>query len=244
MVEKLLLLGFRLHSVLFTWLSRHIRTVKTVILIVAHASLIGLFFPEMRTEFGEMSLNILIVILFLSPAAAITRMPLLLVTMGFRRELGILVGYLAMVHGLGYFIDPVSFALSIAPYLPGDILSIDPILLLGIAALVLLFPLLLTSNAFALRTLGGVRWKRLHTLVYPMFVLVVLHRFMASGGLSGGMAEVGEVILLLGGYSLLKFLAWKPESFLFLRRILSSIGERYRRYQFSGGTVSSSPSSL
>lgn len=233
MVEKPLLLGFRLHDILFTWLSRNIRMVKTIILILAHFSLTGFFFPDMRTELGEMALNILILILFLSPVASITRMPLLLIVMGLRREIGILVGYLAMVHGLGYFIDPASFALSIAPYLPGDILSIDPILLLGTAALFLLVPLLLTSNAFALRVLGGVRWKRIHMIVYPMFFLVVLHRFMASGGLSGGIANVAEVILLLGGYSLLKFLAWKPNSFPLFRGMLSSIGERYRRYPLS-----------
>lgn len=239
MVEKLLLFGFRLHRALCALLSKHIGTVKTVILIVAHASLIGFFFPGVRTEFGEMSMNILIVILFLSPASAVTRMPLLLIAMGFRRELGILVGYLAMVHGLGYFIDPVAFALSIAPYLPGDILSIDPILLLGAAALVLLFPLLLTSNALSLRALGGVRWKRLHTIVYPMFVLVVLHRFMASGGLSGGISNVAEVILLLGGYTFLKFLAWKPASFPLFRKVFASVGGRYRLYSFSKEEVTS-----
>lgn len=227
MLERLLSIGFRLHDILFRWISGHIRILKIGILIVAHASLLGFLFPELRNDFGEMAANLLIAILFLSPAAAITRMPLLRIAMGFRRELGILMGYLAMVHGLGYLIDPSFSDLAIAPYLPGDILSIESFAIFGAAALVLTFPLLLTSNALALRALGGVQWKRLHRIVYPMFVFVVLHRSVGPGGVSDDVVKAVQGALLLGGYSFLKFLVWKSESFPLLRTVISSVGERY-----------------
>lgn len=227
MLEQSLSIGFWLHDILFRLISGHIRLLKIAILMVAHASLFGFLLPELRNDFGEMAGNLLIAILLLSPAAAITRMPLLRIAMGFRRELGILMGYLAMVHGFGYIIDPSFSDLAIVPYLPGNILSIDPFLLFGAAGLVLTFPLLLTSNALALRALGGVRWKRLHRIVYPMFVLIVLHRFIGPGGPSDDMVKAVQGVLLLGGYSFLKFLVWKPESLPLLRTVISSVGARY-----------------
>lgn len=239
MLEQSLSMGFRLHETLFKWVSGHSRILKIGILMVAHASLLGFLFPEARNDFGEMALNLLIVILFLSPVAAITRMPLLRIAMGFRRELGILMGYLAMVHGLGHLVDPSFFDLSIAPYLPGDILSIDPFLLFGAAGLVLTFPLLLTSNALALRALGGVRWKRLHRIVYPMFVFAVLHRSVGPEGVYDDAVKAAQGVLLLGGYSLLKFLVWKPESFPLLRTVISSVGARYGEHSYAHTTPNS-----
>lgn len=230
MSDQLLKTSFRFHDVLLGFISRHIRALKTSILVVAHASLLGFLFPELRNDFGEMALNLLIAILFLSPLASVTRMPLLLVVMGFRRELGILTGYLAVVHGLGYLLDPSFFGLAIAPYLPDDILSIDPFIVFGAVGLVLTFPLLLTSSALALRMLGGVRWKQLHRLVYPAFVFIVLHRFVGPGGISDDVWEAGQGALLLLSYSFLKWLAWKKKSFGSIRKILVVIAGRYRAY--------------
>lgn len=45
----------------------------------------------------------------------------------------------------------------------------------GWAALLLLFPLAITSTDFMLRWLGGKRWKRLHLLVYPATALAIWH---------------------------------------------------------------------
>jgi sulfoxide reductase heme-binding subunit YedZ len=48
-------------------------------------------------------------------------------------------------------------------------------ILVGFTALVLLIPLALTSTAASVRRLGYVRWRRLHSLVYPAAVLAVIH---------------------------------------------------------------------
>lgn len=49
-----------------------------------------------------------------------------------------------------------------------------PYLLFGLAALLLLLPLAITSNRAAIRKLGR-NWGRLHRLVYPAVALSVLH---------------------------------------------------------------------
>jgi methionine sulfoxide reductase heme-binding subunit len=48
-------------------------------------------------------------------------------------------------------------------------------ILVGFSAFVLLVPLALTSTAASVRRLGYVRWRRLHSLVYPAAVLAVIH---------------------------------------------------------------------
>lgn len=48
----------------------------------------------------------------------------------------------------------------------------------GMAALVMLTPLAVTSTDGMIRRLGGARWRRLHMLVYPAAVAGVIHYFL------------------------------------------------------------------
>ena len=54
-----------------------------------------------------------------------------------------------------------------------------PYIMIGMAALLLLIPLALTSTRNSIRRLGGKRWNRLHKLIYPIAVLGVIHFWMA-----------------------------------------------------------------
>lgn len=221
--------AFVAHDRLLAFLAGWSKPVKLFILIVAHMSLFGIFFPELRRDYGSLAGNILVLILFLSPVATITRMPLLRIAMGFRREMGILMAYLAVAHGAGYFLDPAYFDAFLLPYLGPRFLSMDLRLIFGIVALILTFPLLLTSNAFSLRRLGGRKWKRLHLLVYPMFVFVAVHRFF-SGSYDEPLAGMLEAFFLLGSYAFLKYLAWKKDSLPFLRKSIDFIAVRYEEF--------------
>ncbi|MBP9751358.1 MAG: ferric reductase-like transmembrane domain-containing protein [Candidatus Moranbacteria bacterium] len=225
--QKFLGFMFAAHDLSLGFLVRNTGFLKVAILVSAHASLLGIFFPDLRRSFGEVAGSLLIVILFLSPLVTITGMPLFRAAMGFRREFGILMGYLAIVHGAGYFLDPNYFDAFIMPHLGPDFFAMDPQPLLGVIGIILTFPLLLTSNAFALKNLGGKNWKWVHVLVYPMFVSVVLHRF-SGGNEDGSLSGALEAFLLIGSYALLKYLAWKRGSFLSLRKQIDSITGRYK----------------
>lgn len=219
--------AFWWHDWASAFLAKHLFLVKRSILIVAHLSLLGFFFPEMRKDFGELAGNLLIAILFLSPISKIFRTRLLLQAMSLRRELGITMAYLATVHGLGFWLDPEWSALFIAPYWQNDFFAIDPAYLLGIGAYVLTLPLLLTSNSLAQRFLGGNRWKLLHRLVYVLFVFVIMHRFLVRGGADIG--EILQVAVLLSSYGLAKILAWK--NFLSpLQKSIDWVALRYKEY--------------
>jgi DMSO/TMAO reductase YedYZ heme-binding membrane subunit len=240
--KVILLFVFAAHDRMLSFLVPRMKAVKILLLMVAHLSLFGIFFSESRKDFGELAGNMLIAILFLSPLSVIIGAPFLRVAMGFRREAGILMAYLAIVHGAGYFLDPIYFDAAILPYLGSDFFAMEPQLLFGIFGIILTFPLLLTSNAFSLRNLGGKNWKRLHMLAYPMFVFVVLHRF-SSGNDGELLSGALEAILLIGSYVFLKYLAWKKESFPLLRKPIDRIAGRYKEYQQSKSTKSEALSS-
>jgi sulfoxide reductase heme-binding subunit YedZ len=88
-----------------------------------------------------------------------------------RRTLGLFAfGYL-MLHWLAYALLDVQLNW-------GDLvkdLTKRPYIMIGMAALLLMFPLALTSTRNSIRRLGGKRWNRLHMLIYPIAILGVIH---------------------------------------------------------------------
>lgn len=92
-----------------------------------------------------------------------------------RRTLGLYAfGYL-MLHWLTYALLDVQ--------LDWDELLKDlakrPYIMIGMAALVGMVPLALTSTRNSIRRMGGKRWNRLHRVIYPIAVLGVIHYWMA-----------------------------------------------------------------
>lgn len=234
--DTILTLGFGVHDALSGFLARHLGWVKTALLVVAHLSLLGIFFPQLGRSYGSLARDILLVIMFLSPLSKIFQMRLLLQLMGLRRELGIWFGYLAIVHGLSFLLDPDWAAVFIASHFSQPWLIL-PRYLFGLIALVLTLPLLLTSNNVALRLLKG-NWKRLHRLAYFVLLFTLLHSFFprhpSVAGEVIGWAKFGVVF---GGYILLKLLAWN--NFLTpLRTLNEYVGRKYGECRGRGLTQS------
>ncbi len=218
---------FWCHDTASALLVQYLFSLKKCILISAHVLLLGLFFPEMRQDFGSVALLMLLFLLFLSPVSKLFRMKLLYQLMGLRREIGILMGYLATVHVVGYLIDPDWFDFLITPFWPHELLSIDIRYQLGFLAYFLTLPLLFTSNNWANRVLGGKNWKRLHRLVYPLLVLVLFHKFLRGGEVSIEDTVVASLIVI--AYIAVKILAENNV----LPPLVTSIrfvAEHYHRY--------------
>ncbi len=69
----------------------------------------------------------------------------------------------------------------------------------GMAAVLMLIPLAVTSTDAMIRRLGGLRWRRLHYLVYPAAIAGVLHYFMMiKAGFLQPLIYAGVLALLLG----------------------------------------------
>lgn len=110
----------------------------------------------------------------------------------YRRALGLLCFYYALMHFLTYLVLDQRLILSAVL---ADVTK-RPIIMLGAAALVLLVPLALTSNSFSIRRLGKA-WVRIHRLIYLIAMCSAIHFALAAKVLSGEQYLYLTVIALL-----------------------------------------------
>lgn len=118
-----------------------------------------------------------------------------------RRSLGLLAFLYVVLHWLTYVFLDIQLDW---PVLKED-LGKRPFIMIGMAALLLMLPLALTSSAAAVRRLGGRRWRRLHQLVYVVCVLGVVHFWM------GVKKDVTDPMLYAAAFGLLflhRIAAW------------------------------------
>lgn len=92
----------------------------------------------------------------------------------YRRALGLLAFYYVVMHFLAYFL--LDQVLNI-PAIIADIAR-RPFITIGMAGLVMLIPLALTSNSWSIRRLGS-RWNQLHKLAYVIAAAGALHFAMS-----------------------------------------------------------------
>ena len=95
----------------------------------------------------------------------------------FRRTIGLLAFGYVFLHMLVWLVLDVQ--------IPGQIwadIVKRPYITVGMAALLLMLPLALTSNDWSVRRLGARGWQRLHRLTYAVALLGGLHFVMLSKG--------------------------------------------------------------
>jgi sulfoxide reductase heme-binding subunit YedZ len=113
---------------------------------------------------------------FLIAALAITplRQSLGINLLRYRRQLGLLAFYYALLHLTTYLV--LDQGLDLAA-ISADILK-RWYITIGMAAFTLLLPLAITSNTASIRRLGGRAWQRLHRIVYIAIALAAWHFIM------------------------------------------------------------------
>ena len=117
---------------------------------------------------GEWTLRFLLITLAVTPLRKLTGLNWLL---RLRRMLGLFAFFYASLHFTTYiWLDQFFDLQSIAR----DIMK-RPFVTVGFAAFVLLVPLAVTSNNYAIRRLGGRRWQSLHRSVYAIGILAIVH---------------------------------------------------------------------
>ena len=228
--NPLINIGCEIHDVFSDFLLTYLKQIKILLLIAAHASLLGLLFPQLAKSFGNLAQILLFAILFVSPLSKIFRMKLLYQIMSLRRELGIWFAYAAIVHGLGYVLNPQWTATFVVPFLARP-LSMMPSYLVGIVALILTLPLLMTSNTLSLKLLKG-NWKKLHSLTYIIFAGMLFHTaFLRYNGINVLMHLV-QPLFIFSVYVFLKILA-RNNFMVPLREINEYVGQQYRLFQIT-----------
>ncbi len=146
----------------------------------------------LRRGLGIWALNFLLLTLAVTPLRKYFGWPWL---GRLRRMLGLFVFFYAVLHLVTYLWLDQSFDW---PEIVRDIAK-RPFIVVGMLAFLLLLPLALTSNAFALRKLGGRRWQELHRNVYLIGLLAVLHyAWMAEASIGRPLLYALLLGMLLG----------------------------------------------
>lgn len=111
----------------------------------------------------------------------------------YRRALGLLTFYYAAMHFTVYAVLDQTLMLDA---IIADVLK-RPFIMFGMAGLVLLVPLAVTSNAASIRTLGP-NWVKLHRLVYIIAALGAVHFALSTKVLSlEQYIYIGLILLLI-----------------------------------------------
>src|SRR5579885_1267423 len=137
---------------------------------------------------GKGTLRLLVITLAITPIRKF--FPKLGWTISFRRMLGLYAFFYACLHLTTYVWLYSNFSLSTML----DDISQRRFITAGLAAWLLLLPLALTSTAWAIRKLGGKRWRRLHTLVYLAAIAGVVHYWW---GVKSGVRTPLEITIVL-----------------------------------------------
>ncbi len=121
---------------------------------------------------GIVALRILLVIVMVPLMATIFEYPLLY---AFRRILGVWCFLWASGHALSYFVYEIGITHGRTFF---SEVTQNMYLQLGIVAWIVLFLMIISSYRW-IRPSLGVWWKRLHNLVYPVFILINIHYILS-----------------------------------------------------------------
>ena len=127
----------------------------------------------LERAYGELALQLLVLGLLVTPLRKWTGVTFL----RFRRAIGLTAFFYVLAHFLVWAILDVQSVARIW----ADILK-RPYVTVGMAGLILLLPLALTSNDWSIRKLGAAAWRRLHKLTYPAAVLGAVHYVWLAKG--------------------------------------------------------------
>jgi sulfoxide reductase heme-binding subunit YedZ len=156
------------------------RWLKPIVFVVCLLPLAWLFYRTLTNDLGANPVEAIIRYLgdwalrFILIALAVTPVRILtgwIVVARLRRMLGLYAFVYVVLHILGYVaVDHVFDWMTIWK----DIVK-RVYITVGMAALLMLIPLAVTSTDAMIRRLGGVAWRRLHLLVYPAAIAGVIH---------------------------------------------------------------------
>jgi len=157
-----------------------VRTVKGIVFVLALLPLarlvVGFWLDKLGANpielitrsTGTWTLTFLLITLAVTPLRRLTGMHWLV---RLRRMLGLFAFFYVCLHFTTYIWLDQFFDW---PAIWKDILK-RRFIWIGFSAFVLLIPLALTSNDWAVRKLGGAAWRRLHQLVYVIAICGVIH---------------------------------------------------------------------
>ena len=120
---------------------------------------------------GDWTIAMLVISLCVTPIRRITKWNEIIKV---RRMLGLFAFFYGLLHLVTYFV----FIRSVVPaVIVRDVIE-HPYVAIGMASLIMMIPLAITSTNGAVKRLGAKNWKRLHRLAYTAAIAGVIHYWM------------------------------------------------------------------
>jgi len=139
---------------------------------------------------GDWAMRILLLSLAITPLSTLLKSPMPIM---FRRMIGLFAFFYVCLHITSYIWLDIAFNW---PELWTDITK-RIFITVGMAAVLLLLPLAVTSTKGWIKRLGARRWRRLHKFVYIAGPLVIIHFFMMRKGFQYEPLIYGGILALL-----------------------------------------------
>ena len=149
---------------------------------------------KLMDELGQMALRLIIATLIIS---SLSEFKLLRALQNIRRMIGLLAFYYVLSHFLTYIVLDHFFNWE---FIIKDIIK-RPFITFGFINFVLLLPLVFTSTNTMVKKLTFKIWKRIHSLIYIIAPLAVLHYYLLTK------ADKTEPLIYLG--IVLGLLLWR-----------------------------------
>jgi sulfoxide reductase heme-binding subunit YedZ len=152
---------------------------------------------------GLWALRFLIATLTVTPLRQLASVNLL----RYRRALGLLAFYYAVLHWVTYLVLDQGLDL---PVIVADIVK-RPFITIGMATFVILVPLAVTSNNASIRRMGGQAWARLHKLVYAAAIGAALHFILVVKSWPMEPMVYAAIVVALLAYRLVRSMGKKAQ---------------------------------
>lgn len=151
---------------------------------------------------GDTAIRILLITLAISPIRDITGWaPIALI----RRRIGLAAFFYAALHMIAYLWLDKDWNLALL----WEDMVLRTYIMLGMAALVLMIPLAITSNNSMIRRLGRKTWDRLHWLNFPLAILAVAHNLLMVKIIWGDPLIHAAILALLLGWRIARWILGK-----------------------------------
>jgi methionine sulfoxide reductase heme-binding subunit len=121
----------------------------------------------LERQLGKLALQVMVAVLCVTPLRRFTGVSLV----KFRRAMGIMVFVYVALHFLTWVVLDMGL---LWRQMLADIIK-RPYVTIGMAGLVALIPLAITSNNWSIRRMGPLAWQRLHRLTYVAAVAGAVH---------------------------------------------------------------------
>jgi sulfoxide reductase heme-binding subunit YedZ len=158
----------------------------------------------LERELGEWALRFLIIGLTITPMRQVFGVSLL----RYRRAVGLLAFWYAALHLTTYLVLDQGLDWAV---IWADIVK-RPYITIGMASLILLVPLAVTSNNASIRRLGAQAWARLHKLVYVAAAGAALHYVLLVKSWPLEPLVYAAIVAALLAYRLMRSITKQPKA--------------------------------